>query len=335
MISRSFLYVAALVSLTSLARAGEINPALLQAIQMEIDGEAQGIARSYFIEMGEKTPPPDIGFRSEAFLKDGPGGAQEIERILMTAYIPESYPDGMILHFRKNFRKHFEEQGYAIVFGPEPANPVAATQVEAGQIVKVAPVFDFRIRRIPPPWLNEKGTDLAALAAAAKPPRALIEFFGGRVDASGIKEATKPLRDRIASSFSGLGSTELSVVAGAGAAMAFVLLMMVALAPLRILRRRQAAQMRHRQYPAAARARVALPPAGEPPVFKSGYREVEASAVDPQVERIRATMAQMGIKEVLEILRNLEPRYRDQILQGLNVHKSIKSRIEKALASID
>gem|GEM_PF-1623895 len=338
MIPRLFPCAMAIVSLASLAplaRAGDINPALVQAIQMEIDGEAQGIARSYFIEMGEKSPPSDIGFRSEAFLKDGPGGAQEIERILMTAYVPDSYPDGMILHFRKNFRKHFEEQGYTIVFGPEPANHPVVAQADVGQTMKTAPIFDFRIRRIPPPWLNQKGADLAPLTVAAKQPRALIEFFGGRVDASGIDELTKPLRARITSTFSGLGTTELSVVAGAGAAMAFVLLLMLALAPLRILRRRQAAQMRYRQYPAAVRARASLPPAGEPPVFKSGYREVEAPGVDPQVERIRATMAQMGIKEVLEILRNLEPRYRDQILQGLNVHKSIKSRIEKALASID
>lgn len=322
--------LAAFLFLAPVARSEASNPGLLQAIQMEIDGEAQAIARAYFIEMGEKSTPSDIGFKSEAFLKDGPAGAQEIERILMTAYVPESYPDGMILHFRKNFRKHFEEQGYAIVFGPEPANPVPA-----GESVRSAPVFDFRIRRIAPPWLNDRGSDLSSLAAAATPPQAMIKLFGGRVDTTGIKAAFEPLRQRISSAFGTLGATELSVVAGAGAAMAFVLLLMVALAPLRILRRRQAARTRHRQYPASARARAALPPAGEPPVFKSGYREVETPRVDPQVERIRAAMAQMGIKEVLEILRNLEPQYRDQVLQGLNVHKSIKSRIEKALASVD
>ncbi|NBQ54358.1 MAG: hypothetical protein EBU49_12380, partial [Proteobacteria bacterium] len=86
-------------------------PALLQSIQGEIEGEANGIARAYFIQLGEKASPHDIGFRSEVFLKVGAGGTQELERILMTAYIPESYPDGMIIDFRANFRKHFEEQG--------------------------------------------------------------------------------------------------------------------------------------------------------------------------------------------------------------------------------
>ena len=108
------------------------SPGLVQSIQGEIEGEANGIARAYFIQLGEKTSPLDIGFRSEVFLKEGAGGTQELERILMTAYIPESYPDGMIIDFRANFRKYFEEQGYFVVFGPE-----------AGPAVTSAPVFDF------------------------------------------------------------------------------------------------------------------------------------------------------------------------------------------------
>ncbi len=284
-------------------------PILVQSIQGEIEGEANGIARTYFIQLGENAAPHDIGFRSEVFLKDGTGGTQELQRVLMTAYIPESYPDGMIIDFRANFRKHFEEQGYVVVFGPE-----------SSPVITSAPLFDFRVRRIHPPWTGETAT--TALMAAQKPPRALIQIFGGKVDIEGIKGITDMM--------SGMGTAEFSIVAGAGAAIAFVLLVMIALAPLRILRRRQQAQMRYRQYP-PQRVRVALPAAGEPPLFRSGYREAESKPIDPQVERIRAAMAQMGIKDVLEILRNLDPHYRDQVLAGLNVHKSIKARIEKAL----
>ena len=293
------------------------SPGLVQSIQGEIEGEANGIARAYFIQLGEKTSPLDIGFRSEVFLKEGAGGTQELERILMTAYIPESYPDGMIIDFRANFRKHFEELGYFVIFGPEP-----------GPAVTSAPLFDFRVRRIHPPWTGETAT--SALIAAQKPPKALIQIFGGRVDLEGIKAIVAPFWGEITGMMGRMGTAEFSMVAGAGAAIAFVLLVMIALAPLRILRRRQQAHMRYRQYP-PQRVRTALPAPGEPPLFNSGYREVESNRIDPQVERIRATMAQMGIKEVLEILRNLDPHYRDQVLAGLNVHKSIKSRIEKAL----
>ena len=292
-------------------------PALLQSIQGEIEGEANGIARTYFIQLGEKTTPKDIGFRSEVFLKEVSGGAQELERILMTAYIPESYPDGMIIDFRANFRKYFEEQGYFVVFGPE-----------AGPAVTSAPVFDFRVRRIHAPWAGETAT--TALIASQKPPRALIQLFGGRIDLEGMKAIWAPLWGEMTGMVGRMGTLEFSMVAGASAAIAFLLLVMIALAPLRILRRRQQAQMRYRQYP-PQRIRAALPAPGEPPLFNSGYREAESNHVDPQVERIRATMAQMGIKDVLEILRNLDPHYRDQVLAGLNVHKSIKSRIEKAL----
>ncbi len=313
---------------------------LVQAIQSEIDGEANSIARGYFIQLGEKIAPEDIGFRSEVFLRNAAGGSagaagsQTLERILVTAYIPESYPDGMIIDFRAKFRKHFEEQGYVVVFGPE------ATQVDT-TASPAAPWFDFRVRRAPPPWLGEAApvlsTSLAATAQGGRQmaPKALIQLFGGRVDLDGIKAVFAPLWSQVTGTLQSMGKAELSLVAGAGAAVAFILLVMIALAPLRILRRRQQAQMRYRQYP-QRRVSGVLPMPGEPPLFTSGYREdLGGSRVDPEVERIRSAMAQMGIKEVLEILRNLDPHYRDQVLAGLNVHKSIKARIEKALNSPD
>ncbi len=296
--------------------AGAQSNSLVTSIQGEIEGEANGIARAYFIHLGEKVAPQDIGFRAEVFLKDGPAGAQELERILMTAYIPESYPDGMIIDFRGSFRKHFEEQGYAVVFGPDPVPSIAT-----------APLFDLRVRRLNPPGTLE---NVSALAAAHQPPPALIQILGGKLNFNGMKAIVTPIWSQMIGMLGRIGKSEFSVIAGAGAAMAIVLIVMIALAPLRILRRRQQSQMRYRQYP-AQRVRVSLPAPGEPPLFNSGYREAHSNGVDPEVERIRATMAQMGIKEVLEILRNLDPQYRDQVLAGLNVHKSIKSRIEKAL----
>ena len=209
---------------------------LVQAIQSEIDGEANGIARGYFIQLGEKIAPEDIGFRSEVFLRSAAGGSsgaagsQTLERILVTAYIPESYPDGMIIDFRAKFRKHFEEQGYVVVFGPE------ATQVDTSAS-SAAPWFDFRVRRAPPPWLGEAApvlsTSLAATGQGGREmtPKALIQLFGGRVDLDGIKAIFAPLWSQVTGALRGMGKAELSLVAGAGAAVAFILLVMIALAP--------------------------------------------------------------------------------------------------------
>ena len=281
-------------------------PTMQSAVQAEIVRESNELALDYFKQMGGRSAPADIGFRSEVILKEGAGSVPAIERILVTAFVPDHYPDGMIVDFRAAFRKHFEEQGYAVVFGPGHA------------ATSSAPLFDLRFRRTAMPVAETASTSIADVKAVVSP-------F--------VSQAVAPLRN--------LGKTEMTMIAGAGALVALILLCMVALAPLRILRRRQQAQQRYRQYPAQARlagrprVQAALPPAGDPPLFKSPYREAPQSAIDPEVERIRATMAQMGIKEVLEILRNLEPRYRDEVLRGLNVHKTIKSRIEKALGAVD
>ncbi|MEY4632107.1 MAG: hypothetical protein RIQ81_2227 [Pseudomonadota bacterium] len=305
----------------------EVQRTVQRAVQAEVERESDGIAREYFSQMGEKAAPADLGFRAEAFLKDGAPGVQEIERVLVTAYVPESYPDGMIVDFRSSFRKHFEEQGYTVVFGPEP-QPVTAS----------GPLFDLRVRRLPFPGAQaEDGASLSASSTGAEASQksALVKFFNGKVDAGELKQVLAPYIEQAQAPLKLLDKTEMTMIAGAGAVIAMILLCMVALAPLRLLKRRQQAQMQHRQYPATARVRGALPPAGEPPLFNSGYREIRKPAVDPEVERIRARLAQMGIKEVLEILRNLEPRYRDEVLRGLNVHKTIRTRIEKALGTAD
>jgi hypothetical protein len=279
--------------------------AMQKAVQAEIERESNVLALEYFKEIGGRSAPLDIGFRAEAILKDSKEGVAEIERILVTAFVPENYPDGLVVDFRSTFRKHFESQGYAVVFGP------------GHQGNSSGPVFDLRVRRTAISGEGATSNTLAEVKAVVSPY---------------VAQVVAPLR--------ALGKTEMKMIAGAGALISLVLLCMVALAPLRILRRRQQAKQRYRKYPAQASIasrsfRAALPPAGDPPLFKSPYREVPESGIDPEVERIRATMAQMGIKEVLEVLRNLEPRYRDEVLRGLNVHKAIKSRIEKALGAVD
>lgn len=308
--------------------AGQQLQAIQKAVQAEVERESGAIAGLYFGQMGEKSVPPDIGFRAEAFLKEAPAGAQQIERVLVTAYVPETYPDGLIVDFRASFRKHFEEQGYTVVFGPE-SQPVPAS----------GPLFDLRVRRLTFPGAvsGDEGAPVSAdsVVKDPAPQKVLVKFFHGKVDAGALRESLAPYVEQLQAPLKTLGKTEMTMIAGAGAVIALVVVCMVALAPLRILRRRQNAQMRHRQYPPTARARAALPPAGEPPVFNAGYRELGPTGVDPEVERIRARLAKMGIKEVLEILRNLEPRYREEVLRGLNVHKTIRSRIEKALGAVD
>lgn len=307
------------------------------AIQSGLNQEAVNIARAYFIQMGDHGIPEDVGFQSEVFLVAGNDGAPVIERVMMTAYVPDSYPDGMVIDFRTNFRKYFEEQGYQVVFGPmmQDANPTMDAALNQ------RPVFDLRFRRTALP------VDHVQVPAEIS--------VGDAVEASiweRIQNAAAPFWTVVGSKLDQLDRPgksvrlELSIIAGAAAAVAFVILVMLALAPMRIMKRRQMAKMRHRQYPAAAKVRGILPPRGEPAVFQTEYATAgrgsfngkgtsQSSGVDPEVERIRSTMAQLGIKEVLEILKNLDPHYRNQVLNGLNVHQSIKSRIEKALSVHD
>lgn len=297
----------------------DVPQALSAAIQSGLNQDADGIARAYFIQMGERAKPDDIGFLSEVFLRRDNSDVPVIERVMMTAYVPESYPDGMIIDFRTSFRKYFEEQGYQVVFGPAAAPSQQITN-------SVRPVFDLRFRRSTVPRIDVSDS----VITANQPQR--MSLFGT------LQSAGAGLRVMVANQMDKLGRMELSLIAGAGAAVAFVILVMLALAPMRILRSRQLMKMRYRQYPDAGKIRGMLPPRGEPAVFRTGYvAEPSGSfaAVDPEVERIRATMSQLGIKEVLEILKNLDPHYRNQVLNGLNVHQSIKSRIEKALSAQD